>query len=412
MATSANSFHNLSEMQSKQISSAKKLKIFARELFDAIFRETTKYIDNLVTDKLSTAYQIKGSVVSYADLHNIANKQVGWVYTVQTETFVKNLDKPSSYADTWTEESKVPPGTSYVYVMDDEGEYHWDPMGGSVDLSGYYQKGDIDNKLSAITDGDELYVKKAQYSRFSEIATYAGSYTTSLDSKGHLQYDVLVKDENPIRDTYVRKSGSSMTGTLDLYGNSWNTVSYVSSNNARNISCYFANAVTSNSADKGLFGIKTPVDSASYKSGIRFYNASNSAVTSFYYDGTQGVINGSNATYTLKIEGNLNVVETSTAKQHVSISDRRLKDNIKAFDADLSQCQAYSYNYKGDETSHVGLIAQDIQKVIPQAIVERNGSLALDYNSVVAVLVNKVNQLNARLAEVESKYEDLLANRG
>ena len=43
---------------------------------------------------------------------------------------------------------------------------------------------------------------------------------------------------------------------------------------------------------------------------------------------------------------------------------------------------------------HVGLLAQDVQAVLPEAVTEdANGHLLLDYNAVVAVLVEEVARL-------------------
>ena len=83
-------------------------------------------------------------------------------------------------------------------------------------------------------------------------------------------------------------------------------------------------------------------------------------------------------------------------------SDIRLKSDIKKIgDIDLSYLGAYSYYLKNDkEHRRVGLIAQDVQKVLPEAVNERDdGTLSIDYNAIIAVLVNKINELEKRLNE-------------
>lgn len=83
-------------------------------------------------------------------------------------------------------------------------------------------------------------------------------------------------------------------------------------------------------------------------------------------------------------------------------SDARLKSNIQDYDVDVSSLHAKKYVLNGRES--VGLIAQEVEKVLPEAVVKNSlGYLALDYNAMVAILVNKVNELEQRIADLEAK---------
>ena len=75
-------------------------------------------------------------------------------------------------------------------------------------------------------------------------------------------------------------------------------------------------------------------------------------------------------------------------------SDIRVKENIEAL-TKVSKLKAYSYNYKGTpkKNRRVGLMAQDVEKVLPEAVIEIKGIKHVDYNSVVALLVDAVNEL-------------------
>ena len=87
-------------------------------------------------------------------------------------------------------------------------------------------------------------------------------------------------------------------------------------------------------------------------------------------------------------------------------SDKRLKNIIdRTEDVDLSNVHSYRYTFEQDEQQieHVGLIAQDVQKVLPQAVVPNGEYLSLDYNAIVAVLVDKINKLEAKVADLESR---------
>lgn len=86
-------------------------------------------------------------------------------------------------------------------------------------------------------------------------------------------------------------------------------------------------------------------------------------------------------------------------------SDRRLKTQIThKRPVDLSGLRAYQYKFKGKDGMHVGLMAQDVQAVLPEAVTEdANGYLSLDYNAVVAVLVEEVAKLRKEVAQLKGK---------
>ena len=86
-------------------------------------------------------------------------------------------------------------------------------------------------------------------------------------------------------------------------------------------------------------------------------------------------------------------------------SDIRKKENIEELgNLDLSSIKAYEYTLKSNGDRRAGLIAQEVRGVLPVAVKEDDeGYLNLDYNAVVAMLVNKVNQLEARISELEKK---------
>lgn len=84
-------------------------------------------------------------------------------------------------------------------------------------------------------------------------------------------------------------------------------------------------------------------------------------------------------------------------------SDARKKTGLAPVHPDLSGLTAYRYTLKDDGKTHVGLVAQEVEKVIPEAVSEdKEGFLALDYNAVVAALVDEVNRLRERVEALEA----------
>jgi uncharacterized membrane protein len=66
------------------------------------------------------------------------------------------------------------------------------------------------------------------------------------------------------------------------------------------------------------------------------------------------------------------------------ISDARLKDHIRRIGTADNGLPIYSFTYKGDTTTHIGLMAQDVAPVNPDAVMTMpNGFMAVDYGKAL-----------------------------
>jgi len=63
-------------------------------------------------------------------------------------------------------------------------------------------------------------------------------------------------------------------------------------------------------------------------------------------------------------------------------SDRRLKTDIKKVGVTESGLPVYTYKYKGSNVTEMGVMAQDVEEVFPEAVVEINGFKAVHYNLI------------------------------
>ena len=110
------------------------------------------------------------------------------------------------------------------------------------------------------------------------------------------------------------------------------------------------------------------------------------------------------------ITGILNVTDDITA---FYTSDERLKDNINLIDNSLEKVisisgNTFDWNDKSNKSGNdVGLIAQEIEKVLPEAVTTRdNGYLAVDYHKVVPLLVEAIKELSGKVDALEQKLQD------
>lgn len=100
-----------------------------------------------------------------------------------------------------------------------------------------------------------------------------------------------------------------------------------------------------------------------------------------------------------------------TAAAFLYSSDKRLKENVKPITNALDSVEAmagYSFSYISDTThrEHLGVMAQDVEKVYPQAVTTReDGFKAVDYPALVPVLLQAVKELKAQNEALRADFE-------
>lgn len=95
---------------------------------------------------------------------------------------------------------------------------------------------------------------------------------------------------------------------------------------------------------------------------------------------------------------------TVTAPNFVSSSDARLKSNIAPITAALAKVQALTgvtFTMAGSDVRQMGLIAQEVQAVAPEAVVEAEGILRLAYGNLVGLLVEAIKDLAAQVDQLK-----------
>lgn len=121
---------------------------------------------------------------------------------------------------------------------------------------------------------------------------------------------------------------------------------------------------------------------------------------------------------------NLLVVNGAAAKpgggSWATWSDKRLKDIQGNYEKGLNEIvllQPVKYNYKKDnarklpsDKNYTGFIAQDVQKVFPEAVnQEPDGFLTLDMNPVNVAMVNAIKELKTEIDKLKTSNDELKA---
>lgn len=112
--------------------------------------------------------------------------------------------------------------------------------------------------------------------------------------------------------------------------------------------------------------------------------------------------------------GNTGTVTTYTFGDFISegnvtaYSDESLKENIERIQNALEKVKSlegvtYNRNDYPDKPRHMGLIAQCVEKVIPEVIGEADGKLTVAYGNLIALVVEAIKEIDERLEILEGK---------
>lgn len=140
-------------------------------------------------------------------------------------------------------------------------------------------------------------------------------------------------------------------------------------------------------------------------------NINSSAPTIWFYDSDQAdfaVHVNSNLWYVLN-EGGSGILYTDqtgnlvAAGNVTAYSDKRLKSNITTIDNALQKtCKLTGVYFDKDGKRGIGLIAQDTQEVIPEAVQINRDYLSLAYGNLVGLLIEAIKELNIKVERLEN----------
>lgn len=107
----------------------------------------------------------------------------------------------------------------------------------------------------------------------------------------------------------------------------------------------------------------------------------------------------------------LNIVGVVTATDFNSSSDINLKTNVKNIDDSLSkvmQLNGVSFDWNDTQQSSAGVIAQDVEKVLPEIVHENStGYKSVNYNGLIGLLIEAVKEQNKTIELLTEKINTL-----
>ena len=116
---------------------------------------------------------------------------------------------------------------------------------------------------------------------------------------------------------------------------------------------------------------------------------------------------GGTTTQTPSTMQSISDLGTAAALAYMAFSDERMKENVEQIQDPImkvNMLDGVTFNYKNQPGRAAGLMAQDVERVLPMAVSEHdNGMKAVNYAQVTGLLTEAVKELSSKVARLESK---------
>lgn len=90
-------------------------------------------------------------------------------------------------------------------------------------------------------------------------------------------------------------------------------------------------------------------------------------------------------------------------------SDETLKENIQDCEVglvEIKKLKVKKYKYKTEKVDRIGLIAQDVKKIIPEVVSKSSNKLGVQYQGIVVGLVNAVKELSREIDQLKKHHPE------
>jgi hypothetical protein len=211
----------------------------------------------------------------------------------------------------------------------------------------------------------------------------------------------------------VYLNGNDISGAGQVYANGWFR------NNSNNTGLYSEYTTQHwSSKDNGYWD----ASSTTSVSSIRFWTGSHIGTLRGYVYATVsneiGFLDQAGNWVLRCLTGNSYLTGTFTASGDVvAYSDARIKTNVQTIDNALEKVTSlrgvtYNRTDVDDKSEKIGVIAQEIQKVIPQVVNEGDdGMLGVSYGNLAGVFIEAFKEQQAQIEELKKQIAYLVENR-
>jgi hypothetical protein len=196
----------------------------------------------------------------------------------------------------------------------------------------------------------------------------------------------------------IGTTGNYYADSLVVYagiGNGEGGITIAAAGNTSRNFLAFADGTGGEDRYRGLLGYNHTDDS------MLFYTNANERIR-INTNGNTSINYAGDAGYRLYVSGAIYATSNITAN-----SDLTLKKNLTIIDNPIDkliQLNGYAYQWKSDDSHQYGVIAQEVEKILPYAVSTGNdGIKGVSYNQIIPVLIEAIKVQNKRIVELESK---------
>jgi hypothetical protein len=109
------------------------------------------------------------------------------------------------------------------------------------------------------------------------------------------------------------------------------------------------------------------------------------------------------------ITGNLTVTGTTNSESFNSTSDARFKKDLVKIEEALDKIKSltgYTFTLTESDTRSSGLIAQDVERILPEVIGGNDEKKTLNYGAMLGLVVEAIKELDDKLEDIRNSISN------
>jgi hypothetical protein len=269
-------------------------------------------------------------------------------------------------------------------------------------LSGYWK---LDQKLKGDLEGEAKTAARLTADRTINGIIFNGTQNITVHTAGTgIGIGANGTDINNTGVTSITTSSglsanTNATGAVSIT-NSGVTSITTSSGLSANTNATGAVSITNSGVTSAVSGTGVTVSTAT--GAVTFSIGQAVGTTSDVQFGSIGVGSAAPGGNNVVVQGNV-----------TAYSDRRLKDNIETITNalnKLTQVRGVTYTRTDMEdtlTRHTGVIAQELESVLPEAVMtDSDGIKSVAYGNVIGLLIESIKELNAKVDSLQQQLDN------
>ena len=262
---------------------------------------------------------------------------------------------------------------------------------------------------------------KALFGAGTDLAIFSDGTDAQVEATGILNLDADNGGNVNLKD------GGTLYGTFQKENDDFRIISNVSDGAMRFRGNDGGSYIDALVLDMSINGAATFSDTVSFKflnntwinsadGANRFYFTASSGSTYIKINNYVYMQDTSSGANRFSLDGSGNLVVAGNITAYGSPSDIRLKENVEVIDNALEKVKklkGITYDLKSDGTRLTGLIAQDLEEVLPEAVYTEKDldteeeHLAIRYGNTVGLLVEAIKEQQEQIETLTAKVKEL-----